>query len=124
MYDFDFRNEEFCVVKHQNRWYRSQCVEICYDGFATMYFIDYGNVQIIEICDIRPIPQCLLFKYATIEAIFFPEFLNNLELAMEKEQELVQKYSALSSWKIRKMELRTTVNKYQDEVSNLYVTLL
>lgn len=48
------------------RWFRAYCVEICSDGFATMQFIDYGNINTIEILDIRPIPQSLLFDYITI----------------------------------------------------------
>lgn len=89
-----------------------------------MDFIDHGNVQLIEIHDIRPIPRCLLFERATIDAIFFPEFSTNLQLALEKEPELKRKYSALSSWKINRMELRTTVNQYQDEEHIFCVTLL
>lgn len=75
LFRFIRREYECCVVRmtvkeadqlEKIRWYRVYCVEICSDGFATMQFIDYGNIKPIEILDIRPIPESLLFDYITV----------------------------------------------------------
>lgn len=69
-----FRDNECCVIKYKNgRWYRTYCVEVLFDGFATMHFIDFGNMRPIEISDIRPIPEALLFESVTITADCFSD---------------------------------------------------
>lgn len=67
-----FSNSEFCVVKYKNdRWYRVECVEVITDGFATMHFVDFGNMRPIEITDIRKIPEALLFESVAVTAECF-----------------------------------------------------
>lgn len=68
-----FRNDECCAVKHKGQWYRAHCMEVCFDGFVTMKFIDHGNMQLIEVNNIRPIPDALLFECLCIEANCFSD---------------------------------------------------
>lgn len=70
---FTCRETECCVLKFKGRWYRAYCLEICHDGYATMEFIDHGNMKLIEINDIRAIPECLLFESITITADCFSD---------------------------------------------------
>lgn len=144
------RCNEYCMVRFQNRWYRGVCVEIAYDGFATVDFIDYGNLQLIEVVDVRPIPECLRFPLLTIIAVCFPDMIDtkpaiNLQhqnfedekvrqkalddlKAQEKqlddkEQELKQKYSELSRCKVLKMEYHINESEDRESTHTLYATL-
>lgn len=144
------RCNEYCMVRYQNRWYRGVCVEIAYDGFATVDFIDYGNLQLIEVVDVRPIPECLRFPLLTIIAVCFPEMIDTkpaidprqknfedekvLQKALDdlkahekqlddKEQELKQKYSELSRCKLLKMEYHIHESEDQESTRTLHATL-
>lgn len=66
-----FSCDEYCVFRfgENKRWYRGQCLEIKHDGFATILFIDYGNMHLVEINLIRRIPVQLLFECITSTAI-------------------------------------------------------
>lgn len=68
------RTDECCAVRHKGRWYRAYCLEVCFDGFVTMHFIDYGNMQLIEVNDVRAIPDALLFECYSIEATCFSDY--------------------------------------------------
>lgn len=65
-----FSLDEYCVFQfgENKHWYRGQCLEIKHDGFATILFIDYGNMQLVEINFIRRIPVQLLFECITSTA--------------------------------------------------------
>lgn len=132
------------MVRYENRWYRATCVEVCYDGHATVQFIDYDNMQIIDIYNVRPLPTCLRFEILTINAVCFPEILNisteirkrmaNGELDPEevkkqyqeleqKQKQLEQKYSELSRWKILQMDQRTQNGEFDKKYDAFYATL-
>lgn len=74
---FCCRLDECCVIRNKGRWYRGYCVEVCFDGFVTMQFIDYGNLLMIEINDIRALPDPLLFDCITIDPICYLDQGNN-----------------------------------------------
>lgn len=78
------RNEECCVVQRNGRWYRAYCLEVCFDGFVTFQFIDYGNIQLIEVNDIRPIPTALLFDCFTITADCLSDYGNKIYFDFDK----------------------------------------
>lgn len=123
--------EECCVVKFKERWYRAYCAEKCFDGFITTHFIDYGNMALVEVNDIRPIPESLLFGLLNITADCFSDygkihlfviicilrsiFMFIIHLEMDKIEteklgklisDLKGEYALKSKWKIERMEER------------------
>lgn len=140
-------------VEKAKRWYRAECIEVRSDGFATVVFIDYGNVNYIEINYIRPIPNCLRFYNMTVDAICLPPMrepvpikfdpnvqrtekeLEELKKKAEEDMEqqcqaierevdqLKKKYHELSSWKVQKIGVRTKTDEYQNSFSEVYATL-
>lgn len=66
------------MVKRNDRWYRAFCMEVCFDGFVTFQFLDYGNMQLIEVNDIRPFPEALLFDCYAITANCLSDYGNGI----------------------------------------------
>ncbi|XP_031617960.1 protein vreteno [Contarinia nasturtii] len=115
------RTDEYCVVRYKGRWYRAECVEICYDGFATMRFIDYGMMQLIEINDIRGIPDALVFKSITMTDIdCFPD---HGVMSFEETSELKKVYQVESHHRIQRMEKRTEIDKNGENSDTIYAWL-
>lgn len=56
-------------------------METKHDGFATIIFIDYGNMQLVEINFIRRIPAQLLFECITSTA-----FLNGITISLKDNE--------------------------------------
>lgn len=112
-----FRIDECCVVKYKDRWYRAYCLEVCFDGFITMSFIDYGNMALIEINDIRPIPDVLIFDCLTLGISFMFDFDGSEE---EQTAILKRSYPEKSKRTIDSIEYRKDKDKFGDEVAELY----
>lgn len=64
-----FSENELCLVRHGSNvsvnYYRGQCLEVGQDGHPTIFFVDYGCMRPIEINDIRPMADTLMFPLLT-----------------------------------------------------------
>lgn len=63
-------NQTFLAKWTDGKWYRAFAVEMCYDGYITLEFLDFGCVNIVSIKSIRRIPQSLMFPCLTLTASF------------------------------------------------------
>lgn len=66
---FPLRQDELCIVKYNEDglWYRGRCLEVVGDGYPTILFIDYGNVSIVHIDDIRRYPTQFTYPIYTAD---------------------------------------------------------
>lgn len=60
-----------CLVKWSDKWYRAMAYETSDDGFVTVLFVDYGNLNIVNVKSIRKIPEILMFPSLTCTAKCF-----------------------------------------------------
>ncbi|KAH8315990.1 hypothetical protein KR074_003940, partial [Drosophila pseudoananassae] len=58
---------DVCVAKYQGKWCRGMTQELVGDGYPSILFLDYGNIQPVHIGDIRPYPPELKFPIVTSE---------------------------------------------------------
>ncbi|XP_075159360.1 vreteno [Haematobia irritans] len=63
------RVDELCIVKYKEDglWYRGRCLEIVGDGYPTVLFLDYGNIAIVHLDDIRRYPSQFTFPIYTAD---------------------------------------------------------
>uniref|UniRef100_A0A1I8Q5E5 Tudor domain-containing protein 1 n=1 Tax=Stomoxys calcitrans TaxID=35570 RepID=A0A1I8Q5E5_STOCA len=63
------RVDELCIAKYKEDglWYRGRCLEIVGDGYPTILFIDYGNISIVHLDDIRRYPTQFTFPIYTAD---------------------------------------------------------
>uniref|UniRef100_T1PJN9 Tudor domain protein n=1 Tax=Musca domestica TaxID=7370 RepID=T1PJN9_MUSDO len=85
------RQDELCIVKYNEDglWYRGRCLEVVGDGYPTILFIDYGNVSIVHIDDIRRYPTQFTYPIYTADCEIegLPESCN--EEIVAKLEELI-----------------------------------
>lgn len=103
-------------MRYEGRWYRAYCLEVCFDGFITMVFIDYAMMQLIEINDIRSMPDALLFECITISINFIPD---HNDMTFEQLEKLKEQYALLSKQKIERIEHRKEIDNFGDEIIEL-----
>ncbi|XP_017479308.1 PREDICTED: protein vreteno isoform X1 [Rhagoletis zephyria] len=63
------RVSELCIAKYKvdDKWYRGRCLEIVGDGYPSIVFIDYGNIEKINVKDIRRYPAQFTFPIYTCD---------------------------------------------------------
>ncbi|XP_055323868.1 protein vreteno [Sitodiplosis mosellana] len=110
------KNEECCAVRHKGHWYRAYCLEVCFDGFVTMHFLDYGNMQTIEVNDVRAIPNALLFECFAIEANCFSD---HEDITPELIAKFKDQYPEKSRHKIKRMEINKKIDQWGNDNSSL-----
>ncbi|XP_073828549.1 vreteno [Musca autumnalis] len=85
------RQDELCIVKYNKDglWYRGRCLEVVGDGYPTVLFIDYGNVSMVHIDDIRRYPTQFTYPIYTSDCEIkgLPETCN--EEIVTKLEELI-----------------------------------
>uniref|UniRef100_W8BLE9 Tudor domain-containing protein 1 n=1 Tax=Ceratitis capitata TaxID=7213 RepID=W8BLE9_CERCA len=61
------RIDELCIAKYKldGKWYRGRCLEIVGDGYPSIIFLDYGNISMIHVNDIRRYPAQFTFPIYT-----------------------------------------------------------
>ncbi|XP_054729737.1 protein vreteno [Anastrepha obliqua] len=84
------RISELCIAKYKvdGKWYRGRCLEIVGDGYPSIIFIDYGNIGMVSVNDIRRYPAQFTFPIYTCDCEIkgLPE---------QCDEELVQKLEEL-----------------------------
>lgn len=130
------------MVRKNGRWYRAECVEIYFDGFATVRFIDYGPINYIEINDIRALPDALIFKtqiitdidcfkdYGTIHIYlyrslrtyhdFIISFFFTDQMSQKEVGRLKEKFAIKSRHRVQRMEMHTEIDKNAEKVKIVY----
>ncbi|XP_061393740.1 protein vreteno [Musca vetustissima] len=83
------RQDELCIVKYNEDglWYRGRCLEVVGDGYPTILFIDYGNVSMVHIDDIRRYPTQFTYPIYTADCEIqgLPESCNDEIVAKLEE---------------------------------------
>lgn len=85
------REQELCLVKYEEDgvWYRAECIEVVGDGHPSVLFIDYGNVTLAKIENIRKFPKEFAYPCFTSSCLIqgLPEELD--DKAVQKLTELI-----------------------------------
>lgn len=65
--------DELCLVffDTDHSWYRAVCVEVAGDGQPAVRFLDYGNVQVVPIENIRKMPKEFAYRRVTVDCTLF-----------------------------------------------------
>ncbi|XP_065363950.1 protein vreteno [Calliphora vicina] len=63
------RVDELCIARYSldGLWYRGVCLEAVGDGHPSIHFIDYGNITIVPIEDIRRYPRQFTYPIYTAD---------------------------------------------------------
>lgn len=62
---------DLCLAKVDDKWYRVLAIEVRNDRHVTALFIDYGNVDILNIICLRKMPKLLHFPCITATVTCF-----------------------------------------------------
>lgn len=101
-----YRPDELCIAKYKEDglWYRGRCLEVVGDGYPTILFIDYGNISMVHIDDIRRYPTQFTYPIYTSDCeilgnpnnsllYFINEFLCNIQLKIHtRPNTVINKY--------------------------------
>ncbi|KAG8199539.1 hypothetical protein JTE90_009380 [Oedothorax gibbosus] len=111
------KDEMICCIFHEDsKWYRAQVLEKLAEDKFKVFFVDFGNIEIVSEAKIKPLPQ----KLATEKLAVCVSLLN---VKNEDISKLLSKLLEVTVWimEVKDISNRINVMFYQDQKSLLEI---